>query len=208
MCIRKVLRSLLCFPKGKAAIQKSKTEAVAKNEVSPKDVVALQLQNAVEFGKFSFELEEKRGESLIVHSGHMLTAFSLYSAALLTLLGSLLNNAIISRTHLFIASTCIAVPLILSLVFTLLAQRRFKYETLIDADGFRAKFAEDTNHHCEQYQFDFQFITQLHAVQESKKRMNDKRLFCIRMSMLWFLTAIAVLVAAYIILSVIYTKGA
>lgn len=208
MCIRKFLLSLLCCPKRKAAKQKPQGEVEVKDDISQKDIVAIQLKNAVEFGKFSFELEEKRGESLIVHSGHMLTAFSLYSAALLMLLDSLISNAIISRTHLFIASTCIAVPLIFSLVFTMLAQRRFKYETLIDADSFRKKFKKDTEHHREQYQFDFQFIAQLHKVQESKKEMNDKRLFYIRVAMLCFFVAIAFLVVAYIILSVLYTKGA
>ena len=204
MCIRKFLLSLL---HKKSSLRKPTPEEAVEETMSQKDIITLQYKNAVEFGKFSFELEEKRGESLILHSGHMLTAFSLYSAALLTLLGALLNNDIISRTHLFIASTCIAIPLILSLVFTMLAQWRFKYNTFGDADEFRLEFERDSDHHREQYQFDYQFIMQLHDVQCSKTTLNNKRLFCVRAAMVCFFLSLTTLITAYIILSILYTKG-
>ena len=196
---------LLCKQKKKSLYAKPTSEEISCKNLSHKDIIALQHKNAVDFGKFSFELEEKRGESLIAHSGHMLTAFSLYSAALLTLLGSLLSNEIISRTHLFVSSACIAVPLICALVFTMLAQWRFKYETLIDAEEFRTAFVLDSAHYQEQYQFDFQFITQLHQVQQSKAKMNNKRLLCIRVAMICFFFSIGMLVVDYVVLSFIYT---
>ncbi|MBO5891213.1 MAG: hypothetical protein J6Q30_00660 [Oscillospiraceae bacterium] len=204
MSIGKFFKSLFCSRKDTSKSHKPAPDNVAQ---ASKDIVNLQQQNAVAFGKFSFELEEKRGESLIAHSGYLLTAFSLYSAALLTLLGSLLSNAIVSRTHLFIASTCIAAPLILSLVFTMLAQWRFRYNTLIDGAAFRKEFEQDPKNYCEQYQFDYQFIIQLHKVQVSKKNINNKRLFCIRVAMICFLLSVVILIAFYIYLSVVYTKG-
>ena len=206
MCIWKSLL-LLFNNKKKPSTPKPTPNEIFHNNNTPKDIISIQHKNAVEFGKFSFELEEKRGESLIANSGHMLTAFSLYSAALLTLLGVLLNNSIISRTHLFSASTCIAAPLVLALVFTILAQWRFGYKTLIDATAFKAAFEKESKNYCEQYQFDYQFIIQLHKVQSSKKNVNDKRLFFIRAAMICFLLSVSILVAFYISFSVIYTKG-
>ena len=41
----------------------------------------LKIKNALNFGRFSLELEEKREQSIITQSSHMLTAFSLFSAA-------------------------------------------------------------------------------------------------------------------------------
>lgn len=198
---------LSCKSKRKSFSAKTTSEKTSCKNLSQKDIIALQCKNAVEFGKFSFELEEKRGESLIANSGHMLTAFSLYSAALLTLLGVLLGNAIISKTHLFIASTCIATPLTLALAFTILAQWRFKYKTLIDAAAFKAAFEKESENYCEQYQFDYQFIIQLHKVQSTKRIVNNKRLFCIRAAMICFLLSVALLIVFYISFSVIYTKG-
>lgn len=204
MCIKKFFLSLL---HKKSSLRKPTPEKIVEETMSQKDIITLQHKNAVEFGKFSFELEEKRGERLILHSGHMLTAFSLYSAALLTLLGTLLNNDIISRTHLFIASTCIAVPLVLSLTFTMLAQWRFKYNTLKDAEEFRLAFYGDSLNYREQYQFDYQFIMQLHDVQSSKTTANNKRLFCVRAAMVCFFLSLTMLITAYTILSILYTKG-
>ena len=43
----------------------------------------LRAHNVLEMGKFSYELEEKREQSLITQSGQMLTTFSIASAAML-----------------------------------------------------------------------------------------------------------------------------
>ena len=48
-----------------------------------REQTALRLKNVVEFAQFSYELEDKREQSLITQSGQMLTAFSVTSAALL-----------------------------------------------------------------------------------------------------------------------------
>ena len=141
----------------KSTVSKTPISANQPNGLTnQQNLISLQYKNAVEFGKFSFDLEEKRGQSLITHSGHMLTASSLFSAALLTLLSALLADGFISRTHLFIASTSIAVPLIISLIFTLLAQWRFKYQTPVNTRVFVEEFTKDPKNYCEQYQFDFQ----------------------------------------------------
>ena len=207
MIIRKIPRCWRCCPKKKTISQKPMSTNQQKAAPNQKDLVALQYRNAVEFGKFSFELEEKRGQSLITHSGHMLTAFSLYSTALLTLLAALLSDGFISRTHLFVASTSIAIPLVISLIFTMLAQWRFKYQAPVNAKVFAEAFSKDPKNYCEQYQFDFQFVVQLQQIQDSKKRKNDKRLFHVRMATLFFFISIIALVLSYVYLSVLYTKG-
>ena len=48
------------------------------------DLDALRMKNVFEFGKFSFELEEKREQGILNQSGQMLTAFSLFLILSLT----------------------------------------------------------------------------------------------------------------------------
>ena len=52
---------------------------------------SLRLKNVVELGKYSFDLEEKREQSLISQSGQILTAISLFSAGILMALPILLT---------------------------------------------------------------------------------------------------------------------
>lgn len=46
------------------------------------DEVTLRKRNIVELGKFSYDLEEKREQSILSQANQMMTAFSIYSAAL------------------------------------------------------------------------------------------------------------------------------
>ena len=166
---------------------------------------ALRLSNAVAFGRFSFELEEKREQSLIAQSGHMLTAISLYSAALIMILPLVSNLSCINKSYLCGAAATIFCPLIVGFICILLAQWRYKYHTPIDGKSFLDAFESDASNgfYKTQSDFDYQLIEQLHTTQSSKKRVNDIRLRFIKAAMISFLISIGFLIIAWLVITII-----
>ena len=74
-------------------------------ETEIKDPDLLRMENVREFGKFSFDLEEKREQSILNQSSQMLTAFSLFSAAILMALPIMTEySAIITTSQTMIGS--------------------------------------------------------------------------------------------------------
>ena len=176
-----------------------------QHDESVPSVESLCLANAVQFGRFSFELEEKREQSLITQSGHMLTAIALYSAALLMLLPLVLDISVLSKAYLWGAVSAIFFPLVCGLVSTLLAQWRYRYETLVNAQEFYENFdtSSKEGYYNNQEDFDYQWIAQLTAAQKSKKKVNDIRLFFIRLAMICFLISILFLIISWSIIAIV-----
>lgn len=173
-----------------------------QQDILETDTNALRLTNAVEFGRFSFELEEKREQSLITQSGHMLTAISLYSAALIMLLPLVVELQCVSSPYLWGASATIFLPLLVGFVCTLLAQWRYKYDTLIDGKAFLQHFESDASsgYYKDQSDFDYQWTEQLSAVQSSKTRVNHIRCRLIKVGMISFLVSVVFLLIAWLII--------
>ena len=72
--------------KGKAQ-KRQKTNQTIQNdetfETQAEEQFALRMGNVKDFAKFSYELEEKREQSIVNQTGQMLTAFSVTSATIL-----------------------------------------------------------------------------------------------------------------------------
>lgn len=105
-------------------------------QLEEKEKENLCMENAVEFGRFSFELEEKREQSILTQSSQMLTAFSLFSAAVLMSFPLVADYTGVPDIYAFYLSAGALLPLIISLVLAIVAQWRFKYETLKSAKDF------------------------------------------------------------------------
>lgn len=157
------------------------------------DEVTLRKQNIVELGKFSYDLEEKREQSILSQANQMMTAFSIYSAALLMVLPILIDNTVIPHSQLLIASILLFSPLIVSLVLAVLAQWRFSYQTMKTAQEFQEKIEADAEHYQHQAQYDDQWINQINAIHISKKNNNDRRVKLIISSMICFLLSVGLL---------------
>ncbi len=91
------------------------------NEDSPKDNTLLRMENVREFGKFSFELEEKREQSIVNQSSQMLTAFSLFSAAILMALPIVAEYSSIPDWQIMYLAEVAFAPLLASLVLAIIA---------------------------------------------------------------------------------------
>ena len=162
---------------------------------------ALRLKNIVEFAKFSYELEDKREQSLINQSGQMLTAFSVASAALLMAIPILIEQTGINKHMILTTAGIVLTLMIISMVFAMVSQWRFKYITMMNGEELLQKIEADKSHHLFQPQYDYQWVDQLKAIQDSKKKNNDKRYLLIHASMIVFFAAVATLVICSIIIA-------
>jgi anaerobic C4-dicarboxylate transporter len=155
----------------------------------------MMMANIVDFGKFSYELEEKREQSLINQSSQMMTAFSIFSAALCMVLPYLFKKNNELAIALPLCTSIVFALLITSLIFALLAQWRYKYKAMDDIDAFyRQIYCDLSNLYQKQAEFDMQWKHQIAIIHKSKKENNDKRSRDVVVSMWFFLGSVAAIV--------------
>jgi hypothetical protein len=140
-------------------------------------ITELMLENSVKFGEKSFELENRRNESLQNQASKNLTAISIFLSAI---------------AFLKINSIPLLCCIFVSFLFSVLAGFRFKYRTFDDAKGFLEEFKNNCKTYQNQWQFDFQMIYQLESIQKSLKMANDKRLNMILISFLFFVVSVTI----------------
>lgn len=182
---------------GKKKQTKKKAEQIVASgrtaDLQSEEQVSLRLKNVAEFARFSFELEEKREQSVVHQTGQMLTAFSVTSAVVLMLVPLLLEHTCLPN-RLILFSAGVALALILAgMAFAVCSQWRFKYETMLDGKKLLQKIEEAKEKHMRQFQYDYQWIDQLEKIQVSKMENDDKRCSLIRKAMLIFGISIAVM---------------
>lgn len=174
----------------------------ANEQIDPQsqEQVHLRTKNMVEFAKFSYELEEKREQSLIEQSSQMLTAFSVASAALLMAVPIILDNISISKRKVLLSAGLVLFFMLISMVLAVISQWRFKYKTMMNGEELLQKVEANAESHIYQAQYDYQWIDQIKEIQESKKKNNDKRYRLIHASMIFFFVATASLLLCSLII--------
>jgi len=145
-------------------------------------------ENAMEFARFSFELEEKREQSLINQSIQMLTAFAVTSVALLMAIPVFIECATISRDVFLFSACLIFILMLISMAPAMLSRWRFKYRTMIDGKEFLNHLKSQEKE--QQWQYDWQWIDQLSKIQRSKKKNNDIQVRLIKISMIAFFVVV------------------
>ncbi len=171
-----------------------------KNE----EIVSLLMKNVTEFGRFSFELEERREQSLITQSGHLLTALSILSAALLMALPILIEHIVVPKQQILTSAGIVFLPMLISAVLCVLAQWRYGYQTMMNAAELQGKIQTDISSYPTQAQYDFQWIDQLTEIQKSKKKNNDHRVRLIKAAVISVITAVGLLMFAWLLFIVLY----
>ena len=173
--------------------------------VDKEDEKALRMEYAKELGKFSLELEEKREQSILNQSGQMLTAFSLFSAAILMAVPIVIEHSNIPAHQVMYLAELAFIPLIISLALAIIAQWRFRYQTMLNATEFENCLYRNREEYQERADYDWQWICQLSDVQKSKKANNDKRVLLVKLSMALFLASVGMLVIGNMMFYVLYT---
>jgi hypothetical protein len=173
--------------------------------LTDKELADLMMSNIIQFGRYSLELEEKREQSLINQSSQMITAFSVFSVAIFTLLPVIVPLNVISNAKLFLCVGAVTFLLVTSLVLALIVQWRYKYVTMKDVDEFFDCVYKEQQNYTSQHQFDSQWQVQISQIHKSKKKINDKRASFIKASMVVFFVSVGLLVlsASQIIFSII-----
>lgn len=152
------------------------------------------MQNIIDLGMYSFELEEKREQSIILQSGNMLTAFSVVSAALIMAIPIVLENTIVPKNQVLFCAGIAILLLLGSLVLSTLAQWRYKYQTMQTVDEIFNSVNTEHYNYSIQAQFDIQWKEQLSQIHKSKIKNDNKRVNLLKASMIVFWLAIGVLV--------------
>lgn len=135
----------------------------------------------IKMGKFSFELEEKREQSLILQSGHMLTGFSIISVMLLAIIPIILNYTNISNRIVFFLLGISLLFLIMSLLFSIAAQWRYDYLGLNNIDSIYHLMDEVPLKEVNMW-----WLTNLNDIYNSKNNLNEKRVKFMRYSAFFF----------------------
>ena len=161
---------------------------------------SLALTNIVQLGKYSLGLEQNRRDSVIKQAGDMLTAFSVFSAALLMAVPIILEHTNINHRKLMLCIGIAFIPLTASLVTAILAQWRYKYQLMQDAKTLKEYVYKNIDLYKGQEQYDLLWIDQLTQIHESIEKNNDRRVKFLVASIICFLIAIGILVGSIVVL--------
>jgi len=149
----------------------------------------------IKMGKFSFELEEKREQSLILQSGHMLTGFSIISVMLLAVIPIMLDYTRISNKIVFLLLGVSLLFLVISLLCAIAAQWRYDYLGFDNIDSIYQLMntapSEDVNNW---------WIANLNYIHNSKNNLNEKRAKMMKYSTVSFGISISTILIYLIVL--------
>lgn len=161
------------------------------------------MQNIIELGMYSFELEEKREQSIILQSSNMLTAFSVVSAALIMAIPIVIDNTIVPKNQVLFCAAIVILLLLSSLVLSTLAQWRYKYQTMQTVDEIFNSVNSEHYNYSVQAQFDIQWKEQLSQIHNSKIKNDNKRVNLLKASMIVFWVAIGFILLSGFVLALI-----
>lgn len=149
------------------------------------------LNHIEKLSKYSYELEEKREQSLIEQSSRMLEAFSVITATMGILLSIILEYIPnLPKYFIFICTGIIGFFLLNSLVLAILAQWRYKYKALpLPNEIYKHVYNNykgflNINNQTKHYN------NLLNDIQQGKKDINDRRAKIITWSMIFFYCSI------------------
>ena len=155
--------------------------------------------------KTVYNAEIRREDSLIHQAGNMQAAFSFTTAALFMATPVMLEyRGILPFELIYVAVSSVAVVLLFSLFFFFLAQNRRMRDSFISGKDF-INYIEAEEALFSQEQVRYRYLAKQYAeIEEAIKKINEKRVFWIRLSMwsfylalclcvLWFLLALVIM---------------
>ncbi|MCL2550468.1 MAG: hypothetical protein FWE78_06070 [Methanimicrococcus sp.] len=151
----------------------------------------------IKMGKFSFELEEKREQNLILQAGHMLTGFSIISVMLLAIIPILLDYTKIPNKIVFLLLGTSLLFLVFSLLFTVGAQWRYKHLGLESIKSIYDLMSQVPLNDVNDW-----WLENLNEIYNAKNDVNEKRVKLMKFSTLSFGISILTILI-YLIVSLI-----
>lgn len=157
------------------------------------------IRNAQEFSMLSYDFEDKREQSLINQSSQILTAFSIISAALLMVVPII--NSSIPTLPVSYTLFCLGITLtllIISMILAILVQWRYKYQALPSPISIYSHFQSNIKFFEREAQRSKSWIETMNVAWESKRKINNKRVKLITISMIIFFGALSSIIASVI----------
>lgn len=174
---------------------------MVKNDIEQKEkeekkvkLADMMLGNIIELGKFSFDLESKREESILTQTSQMLTSFSFITVVILMIIPIVFEHTSIAKDLILASFFIILIAFLLSFVLALAAQYRFKYISMLNIEDIYNEVKNNHKEYTNDNSFKLQLIDQIGRVHKSKKQTNDMRVKLVRASMICFLASIFLLV--------------
>jgi hypothetical protein len=145
------------------------------------------LDNIVEFGKFSFDLENDRTK-ILAKSSHLMAILSILMVLISTYL---LKENVFKFVFLSVFGA--------GLICSLLTAFRYSYTTFENAKDFMNLVDKDVENYKDENSFKYQWVFQLEMAQKSRKRVNDIKANLINSSIILFFISLLPLILNIII---------
>lgn len=177
---------------------------MVKEDINNDDEIELQATVLYEYTKelsqMKYDSELRREDSLIQQSSQMQTAFSFMTAAVFMAAPVLIEyRGNISLEFFLISFSIIVFFLLVSLVSASLAQVRRKYQGILDITDIEDFVSENWEASLKKSVQLQQWVRMIGKVQKAKADINDKRVVCIKISMLSFYASLLAIVVFYLI---------
>mgnify|MGYP005784036429 FL=1 len=177
----------------------SREVKMTENATDNIEKINLYYKNIAEMGKYSFELEDKREENILLQAGQMLSAISLFSAGLLMATPIIIEYTSLEIDRLLWIICIVGVEVWFSLLMAIIAQWRYKGAFMLNAKEIEEELKKEKEVYQCQGQYDYQWIVQISSLHEYKRKNNDKRVRCCLVSMISFLLSILTLLIGLLI---------
>lgn len=156
-------------------------------------------ENAFEYAKLAYEQEEKREDSLINQATQMTTYFSFVSVLVLMVIPVIVfKGTMIPPKYTATVSVITLSLLFASMILAVLAQWRFKYQSLAAPLEMFEHIMNNTDFFKTQEQRNKSFVQSLNMTWTSKRKNNNKRAGLIKASMIVFLIGVGFYIAGTI----------
>lgn len=159
----------------------------------------------VTFSKLILENEEKRENSLIQQSSHMLTAISFMSASILIIAEIVFNLAqTISKNVLLCVFSSIIFFLLLSFILTTIAQYRYKRADFPDIETLYNYVKTKSDAFVSDAQQSKYFVETLSTIQKSYASINERRRMFLNISTNFLYITIALCFIWFVVLTIFF----
>ena len=148
------------------------------------------MSNVVKLGMLSFKLEEDRENQICGQAGKMMLVSLIYLVMLCISVIALASGGVVKETRLLFTGIISCLPMVISLVLSILAQWRFSYDTTRDIDTFYNSVVQYGKFCASQPKFDWQWAQRISQLHPSKKENDDNRVHLLIASMISFLASI------------------
>lgn len=171
-------------------------EKLSKTDVKNVDAC---YQFLAKFSKEIFESEEQREQAIIEQAGRMQQAFSFVTVAVLAIVPILLSWTRLPQVYILVITSTVLIGLCFSLILSTIALWRYKREDFPSITALHEKM----EHEFVNFKIDAQrnkyYVETLGVIQNSLSKRTDKRIRCLKGSMIVFIVTLFICIICFFV---------